>query len=409
MGFFNKLFGGDAGITEAMHETYNKVKSQYPPTTGDEPMGTTDTEARDGELVNQALQLRQEGESARARGLLEEVISRTPDNYINEFEEDDTLYIKFWDQQDFLSYVAWYQAEGKKQKLIWLLNAYPRAYFYLGYIYFENGDYETAITFLDKGLILEPSQPSLLNEKAQCLVKLGRNQQALALYDQVLSQSGFVSPHKKAAALRGKGYLLIEEGDLDAAERVFLESLELDPESMLAKNELQFITSQRNYLKEAEQLGISEEEFKKWRELEIAMGSAVAEAAGLNWNELSDDLNSPADESVDKELEQSAPDAYQENLKRMVQFVGVNRDCAKEAAELGISEEEFKTWYQGYYASLRIFGKNSNWNDNIDDIARLQGALTEQEIEAARTDFHQAILNRIKLRIVMEKLKSEND
>jgi hypothetical protein len=33
MGFFTKLFGGDAGIREAMHETYNKVKSKYPPNT----------------------------------------------------------------------------------------------------------------------------------------------------------------------------------------------------------------------------------------------------------------------------------------------------------------------------------------------------------------------------------------
>jgi len=33
MGFLTKLFGGDAGIREAMHETYNKVKSKYPPNT----------------------------------------------------------------------------------------------------------------------------------------------------------------------------------------------------------------------------------------------------------------------------------------------------------------------------------------------------------------------------------------
>jgi tetratricopeptide (TPR) repeat protein len=378
----------------------------------EKPTNATDAEVRDAELVDEAVQLMQEGESARALGLLEEVISRTPDNYVNQFEEDDTLYIKFWDQQDFLSYVDWYEAEGKKQELIWLFNAYPRAYFYMGYIYFENADYETAITFLDKGLILEPDQPSLLNEKAQCMIKLGRNQEALALFDQVLSQSGFVNPHKKAVALRGKGYVFIEENDLDAAERAFLESLELEPDSMLAKNELEFIASQRDFLKEAERFGISEEEFRHWSEFEQAILSGLVEAAEeMDWNDVSGDLNGSIGKLAEKETESTPSDAQQSSLDRMrmVGFVRIHRDCAKEAEELGISEEEFKAWYQGYYASLSIFGKNSNWNEPIDDLVREVGALTEQEIEAARTDFHQAILNRIKVRVVMEKLKAEND
>lgn len=280
----------------------------------------------------------------------------------------------------------------------------------MGYIYFANADYETAITFLDKGLILEPGQPNLLSEKAQCMIKLGRNQEALALFDQVLSQSGFVSPHKKAVALRGNGYVFIEEGDLDAAEKTFLESLEFEPDSMLAKNELEFIASQRNYLKEAERLGISEEEFKQWIEFELTMGSAVVEAAeDMDWNDISDDTNGSIGDLAEKETESTPSDSQQESLDRMIGFIGVHRDCAKEAGELGISEEAFKIKYKSYYASLSIFGRESNWNDDIDDLARAVGALTEKEIEAARTNFHQAILNRIKLSVVMDnRLEKES-
>ena len=49
----------------------------------------------------------------------------------------------------------------------------------------------------------------------------GRHQEAMALYSQVLSLSDFVSLGKKAAALRGRGYVLIEERDLETAERTF--------------------------------------------------------------------------------------------------------------------------------------------------------------------------------------------
>ena len=52
--------------------------------------------------------------------------------------------------------------------------------------------------------------------------------------------------------------------------------------------------------------------------------------------------------------------------------------------------------------------KQSHWNADIDQIARGTGALTEKEIEAAQTDMHQAILNRIKLRLVMEALENED-
>ena len=210
-------------------------------------MGITDIEAQDAELVNDAVRgLREEGEFERARSLLEEVVSRTPNNYINQFEQDGTLYIKFWDGQEVQEYEAWREAEGQTDHVVALINAYPRAYFYIAYLYFEEKDFEKAIHYLDKGLLLQPGYPNLLNEKAQAMIQLGRHQEALGLFDQVLSQSGFVSPHQKAISLRGKGYLLVEEGDLDAAERVFLESLKLEPDSMLAKNELQFIADKRN-------------------------------------------------------------------------------------------------------------------------------------------------------------------
>lgn len=63
--------------------------------------------------------------------------------------------------------------------------------------------------------------------------------------------------------------------------------------------------------------------------------------------------------------------------------------------------------YIAYSVTLRAVGaKTSHWNDDIDDYARSLSVLSEQEIEAAHTDFHQAIRNRIKLALVAEGLVS---
>ena len=49
----------------------------------------------------------------------------------------------------------------------------------------------------------------------------------------------------KGRALRGMGFVLIEQGKLDEAERLFHQALELNPNDAAAKNELQYIEEQR--------------------------------------------------------------------------------------------------------------------------------------------------------------------
>jgi hypothetical protein len=68
----------------------------------------------------------------------------------------------------------------------------------------------------------------------------------------------------------------------------------------------------------------------------------------------------------------------------------------------GIPDEVIKAKYVSYAMALRMSGKSCNWNDEVDDHARRVGALTESEIETARTDLHQAILNRVKIALVTE-------
>jgi tetratricopeptide (TPR) repeat protein len=50
----------------------------------------------------------------------------------------------------------------------------------------------------------------------------------------------------KGRALRGMGFVLIEKGQLDEAERLFRQALELNPNDEGAKGELQYIKQQRD-------------------------------------------------------------------------------------------------------------------------------------------------------------------
>lgn len=206
--------------------------------------GEGPTEANDARLVDEAVRKIQEGQLDAARALLLEVVGRTPHPYRNEFEQSGQLYIKFWDLTEFLHYTAWMQAGGRERKLVWILNAYPRACYYLGYLAIEARDYRGAVAYLDQGLALE-NNPKLKCEMAQALIHLGEQNKALALYDEVLRTPGYLSDNSRALSLRGRGYVLIDLGDLDGAEAAFRQSLELDPESGVARAELSYIEKLR--------------------------------------------------------------------------------------------------------------------------------------------------------------------
>lgn len=76
-------------------------------------------------------------------------------------------------------------------------------------------------------------------------------------------------------------------------------------------------------------------------------------------------------------------------LERMSKGYGIPKDVIQRKLEL-------------YAQALRVSDQSSDWNADIDDVAREVGALTEEQIEAARTDRLTAVVNRVKVALVME-------
>lgn len=186
-----------------------------------------------------------QGNPSLARRLLEEVIANTPQDYVYSYEEGDQLFIKFWDKDEFVQYVTDpSNREGKS--IVWILNAYPRAYYYLACIDVEEGKYESALAYLEASLNLEPGQPLCLCEMALVYGAMAKRELAIDFYDKALQSRPYITAKTRALALRGKAIQLIELGQLDLAETCLKESLLYDPSSKVALNELMYIASIRS-------------------------------------------------------------------------------------------------------------------------------------------------------------------
>jgi tetratricopeptide (TPR) repeat protein len=242
MSLFDWLRGGKKGRDAG--GTRTDAPDEQPGSPGRGP-----SEGDDAELVNDAVRYLQKGENDQARRLLLDVITRAPlpRDYLHQFEEGGKLHVKFWDMPEFLGYVARMKAgEIPEREVVWLGNAYPRAFYYLGYLEIEAHNCLGALRYLDQGLLFEPGCARLKCEKAQALIRAGRPADALQVYEEVLASRGeSLSPSDRALALRGRGYVLIDLDRLDEAEAAFQESLRLDPDSKIARDELAYLAQLR--------------------------------------------------------------------------------------------------------------------------------------------------------------------
>ena len=195
-------------------------------------------EETDAKRVDEAMALIQRNSYAEASGILLTVIKNTPKGYRHTTDVDGVLYMRFWDQSEFINFV---QKSPPSQQTYWVSSAYPRAYYYLGFISVAEGRFQEAIGYLDSGALLEPTNPNFNTEKAHALSKSGRFSEALAAVDGIDGPGPHVSETKFGVVLRSRGASLIELGDLNAAERNFARSLEYAPDNKVALHEIQYI------------------------------------------------------------------------------------------------------------------------------------------------------------------------
>ena len=199
-------------------------------------------EAADAQKVEEARTALQTGDFALAGRLLMEVAANTPADYVDSFETEDSLLIKSWTLEEFAE-DAVRLGNAKNKNVLWHLNAYPRAHFYMGFLLNHQGDYKGAMQWLNRAQELQPGYPPILMEMGHSLGMQGRHDAALALYERIVAQGEAVLPAMRATALRGMGFSCIELKDLDRADRCYQDSLALDPGNTMALQQRQYIAS----------------------------------------------------------------------------------------------------------------------------------------------------------------------
>lgn len=124
-------------------------------------------------------------------------------------------------------------------------NPYPVMALYLASYYNEVRRFDDALRVLEfekahAKSTFGQTRPSLTSERAVALGQLHRLPEALAAYDEGL-KLGAIDDVGKARMHRGRGFILTEMERLDEAEAAYRESLKFDPNSALAKRELEYI------------------------------------------------------------------------------------------------------------------------------------------------------------------------
>ena len=139
------------------------------------------------------------------------------------------------------------QFEKGKKDAIALSSTWASAYFVKGYALQELGRISEAKAVLKLALELSPWNSLYLSELGS-IYKLEKNWKEAKKTFEAAEEHAALSPdHLKSAELglarRGLGYVLVELGQLDEAEKKYLQCLKDDPDDKKAAAELEYVRS----------------------------------------------------------------------------------------------------------------------------------------------------------------------
>jgi len=198
-------------------------------------------ERQDAERLERAIQLFSGGQFPQAHELLSRIVAGAPEEHVGEFEHAGTVYVKAWTQGEFEQLQWWREVHGDSRPHVRLRAVYPAAFYYLAVLANEGGDGAAALEYLERAMTLDPTHPQLLNELGITYAGLGDHNKAVLVLRSIPKGGPRLTSDLKASALRSEAASLVELAELDAAEAVLHESLELEPESERAVHELDYI------------------------------------------------------------------------------------------------------------------------------------------------------------------------
>jgi len=201
------------------------------------------------DIPNIAESMIRKGKRIEPENLLKDFVSKIPPGWKSIEVSDTAINVAYWSTEEFISHAPHYDPDGNQKMVVWATPSYSKAFYLLAFTHVEKKDWFTAMAFIDQAISLEPDHPLLLCEKALILLRLGRYQEAYDLFIIAAEIRPWAPLDQRARALRGAAVALIDLKRLNEAEALLKKSLEIEPESKVALNELNYILELRKGLK----------------------------------------------------------------------------------------------------------------------------------------------------------------
>lgn len=175
---------------------------------------------------------------------LEAILELKPDNWTNRLDFPDEEIISFWNENEFRSYVDYYQDQITK-RLRWGFPSFSKAHYLAAYILAEFARHEEALGQLNSGLRHEPDHPKLLTEKGVLLGKLGFETEGLKYLKRAASARPWNTVSQVASANREYAIALSNLDEFDEAKRIMGTVVELCPDDLDFQEDLIKIVQSR--------------------------------------------------------------------------------------------------------------------------------------------------------------------
>jgi tetratricopeptide (TPR) repeat protein len=153
------------------------------------------------------------------------------------------LYSARWSVES-LMYLA--EAAKAQESAVVVSENWAYAYYFKAYSLLELGSLEEAKTLLERAIAMSPRNSQFLSEMGNIHQRQQNWPKALDMFQSAaLAAQEFSPAHAKnlelSRAWRGLGYIYVEQGNLDAAEKMYRQCLDLDANDQRASNELRYI------------------------------------------------------------------------------------------------------------------------------------------------------------------------
>jgi Flp pilus assembly protein TadD len=196
--------------------------------------------AKFGQLLNEGAQLAQSRKPIEAISYFDKIIAGYEDAYKG---EEAKLYCARW-QVESLMYLLESANAKTTAKVVSANWAY--AYYLKAYSLLELGRISEAKALLERAIALSPRNSQFLSEMGNIYQRERNWPKALEIFQAAETAAREFSPQdlkniELSHALRGLGYVYVEQGKLDDAERMYHQCLELDSNDSKAMNELRYI------------------------------------------------------------------------------------------------------------------------------------------------------------------------